>query len=437
MQNSRPIQFWQALLFWLKLGFISFGGPAGQIALMHKELVEKKQWISHQRFLHALNYCMLLPGPEAQQLATYLGWLMHKNKGGITAGVLFILPSFFILVLLSWLYITFGNTPLLSALFYGIKPAITVIVLQAAYRIGSKTLISPSLCGIAILSFILNFGFNLPYPFILIIAATLGSLGGHFFPKQFKTQTHSAKQHSTQTAWIDENSPNATHTQFSLSRFILIIILGMLLWFLPMSLLILTHTWQHTFSQMGWFFTKAALLTFGGAYAVLPYVYQGTVHSYGWLSPPQMMDGLALGETTPGPLIMIVTFIGFIGSYQLIDPHFSPLVNGLIGAFITTWFTFLPSFIFIFAGAPFIESSHKKLPFTHSLAAITACVVDIILTLALFWAYHVFWPQGFNHAISWLSVFIASIAAMLLFRFKIGIIPTIACCALLGLIHNF
>lgn len=358
---------------------------------------------------------MLLPGPEAQQLATYLGWLMHKTKGGIAAGVLFILPSFFILVLLSWLYITFGNTPLLSALFYGIKPAITVIVLQAAYKIGSKTLISPSLWGIAILSFILNFGLHLPYPFILIITAILGSLGGHFFPKQFKTQSHSATQHSAQKAWIDENSPKATHTQFSLSRFIIIISLGMLLWF----------------------FTKTALLTFGGAYAVLPYVYQGAVHSYGWLSSPQMMDGLALGETTPGPLIMIVTFIGFIGGYQLTGSPISPLINGLVCAFITTWFTFLPSFIFIFAGAPFIESTHKKLPFTHSLAAITACVVGIILTLALFWTYHVFWPQGFQHSISWLSIFIASIAAILLFRFKIGIIPTITCCALLGLIRNF
>lgn len=430
------VSFWQAFLFWLKLGFISFGGPAGQIAIMHAELVEKRRWISEKRFLHALNYCMVLPGPEAQQLATYIGWLMHRTAGGIVAGVLFVLPSLLILIALSWLYVAFGDVPLVAGLFYGIKPAVTAIVMQAAHRIGSRALKNSWLWAIASAAFVAIFALHIPFPLIVLMAAITGYVGGRIAPDVFSSaSSHSGGTTSHGRALIDDDTPTPAHARFRSSRLLRVALTGAALWLAPMSALILTLGWDHTLTQMGWFFTKAALLTFGGAYAVLPYVYQGAVSHYGWLSAPQMMDGLALGETTPGPLIMVVAFVGFLGSY--LNAIFGPdalFLAGASAAILVTWFTFLPSFLFILAGGPLVESTHDNLRFTAPLTAITAAVVGVILNLALFFGYHVLWPTGFEGEFETASALITLAAAVALFRFKQNVIHVIAACALAGLI---
>ncbi|HNP30929.1 MAG TPA: chromate transporter, partial [Nitrospirales bacterium] len=295
--------FWQAFAFWLKLGFISFGGPAGQIAIMHQELVERRRWISERRFLHALNYCMVLPGPEAQQLATYIGWLMHRTWGGIVAGALFVLPSLLILIALSWIYIAFGDVPLVAGLFYGIKPAVTAIVVQAAQRIGSRALKNNVLWAIAAASFVAIFALNVPFPAIIVVAALIGHFGGRIAPEKFRAGGgHDPSDKSVGPTLIDDNTPPPEHARFRWTKLLKVTVVGGVLWAVPMAWLTGTYGWHHTLTQMGWFFTKAALVTFGGAYAVLPYVYQGAVGHYGWLTPTQMIDGLALGETTPGPL---------------------------------------------------------------------------------------------------------------------------------------
>ncbi|MDQ5887668.1 MAG: chromate transporter [Pseudomonadota bacterium] len=430
------VSFWQAFIFWLKLGFVSFGGPAGQIAIMHQELVERRRWISERRFLHALNYCMVLPGPEAQQLATYIGWLMHRSWGGIVAGGLFVLPSLLILILLSWLYIAFGHTTLVAGLFYGIKPAVTAIVLQAAHRIGSRALKNNWLWGIAGASFVAIFALNLPFPLIVAGAALIGFIGGRIAPARFSLGGgHGSGEKSYGAALIDDHTPTPEHARFRWPRLARVVLIGVALWALPMGLLTLTYGWQHTLTQMGWFFTKAALLTFGGAYAVLPYVYQGAVSHFGWLTPTQMIDGLALGETTPGPLIMVVAFVGFVGGYvkALFGPD-SLFLAGAVAASLVTWFTFLPSFVFILAGGPLVESTHNDLKFTAPLTAITAAVVGVILNLALFFGYHVLWPQGLAGQIDWISALIAVAAAVALFRFKRSVMQVIGVCALVGLL---
>jgi chromate transporter len=431
-----PVSLAEALWFWLKLGFVSFGGPAGQIAMMHQELVEKRRWISERRFLHALNYCMLLPGPEAQQLATYIGWLLHRTRGGLLAGVLFVLPSLFILIALSWIYIAFGETTLISGLFYGIKPAITALVIQAAHRIGSRALKNNVLWSIAGAAFVAIFAFDLPFPLIIALAAGIGFLGSQFAPEKFATGGgHSASGKAHAPALIDDDTPTPEHARFRWSRLLTVVLVGLLLWCLPMALLSLVYGWQHTLTQMGWFFTKAALLTFGGAYAVLPYVYQGAVSHYGWLTPTQMIDGLALGETTPGPLIMVVAFVGFIGGYsQALFGADERFLAGAVAATLVTWFTFLPSFVFILAGGPLVESTHKDLKLTAPLTAITAAVVGVVLNLALFFGYHVLWPQGLSGSLDGISAGIAIIAGIALFRYKQNIIKVIATCAGLGLL---
>lgn len=429
------VSFWQAFLFWLKLGFISFGGPAGQIAIMHQELVERRRWISEKRFLHALNYCMVLPGPEAQQLATYIGWLMHKTWGGIIAGVLFVLPSLFILIALSWIYIAYGDVSWVAGLFYGIKPAVTAIVIQAAHRIGSRALKNNWMWAIAGAAFVAIFALNVPFPYIVLAAALIGYFGGKIKPDYFKAGGgHGKADKHFGTALIDDHTPTPAHALFSWMRLIKIILAGLVLWAVPLALLWGSFGWDHTFTQMAWFFTKAALLTFGGAYAVLPYVYQGAVGHYGWLTPTQMIDGLALGETTPGPLIMVVAFVGFVGGY--VKAVFGPemlFIAGAAAATIVTWFTFLPSFIFIFAGAPLIETTHNDLKFTAPLTAITAAVVGVILNLALFFGYHVLWPQGFAGTFEWFSALITLGATIALFRYKMGVIKVLLVCALIGL----
>jgi chromate transporter len=429
------VSFREAFRFWLKLGFISFGGPAGQIAIMHQELVERRRWISERRFLHALNYCMLLPGPEAQQLATYIGWLMHRTWGGIVAGALFVLPSLVILIGLSWVYVAFGDVPLVAGLFYGIKPAVTAIVLQAAHRIGTRALKNSTLWVIAAAAFVAIFAMNVPFPAIVAAAALAGAIGGRVAPDKFRTGGHGAANKSYGPALIDDDTPTPQHALFRWSRLGRVALAGALLWALPMAALLALLSWQHTLTQMGWFFTKAALLTFGGAYAVLPYVYQGAVGHYEWLTATQMIDGLALGETTPGPLIMVVAFVGFLGGYaQGLFGQDSQFLAGATAAAVVTWFTFLPSFIFILAGGPLVETTHGDLKFTAPLTAITAAVVGVVLNLAVFFGYHVLWPKGFDGAFDWVSALIAVAAAVVLIRFQRNVMQVIAACAVLGLL---
>jgi chromate transporter len=435
-ENAAPgqVSLSVAIRYWFKLGCISFGGPAGQIAIMHHDLVEQKRWISEKRFLHALNFCMVLPGPEAQQLAVYIGWLMHRTLGGIIAGVLFVLPSLFILIALSWLYIAYGHAPLVVGLFYGIKPAVVAIVVQATHRIGSRTLKNKTLWAISAASFLAIFALSVPFPAIVATAALAGFMGGRISPDTFKLGGgHGKASQSYGLALIDDDTPAPDHARFSWQQLIRICVAGGLLWLIPMALLTLIYGWNHTLTQMGWFFTKAALLTFGGAYAVLPYVYQGAVAHYGWLNATQMIDGLALGETTPGPLIMVVAFVGFIGGYT--QPGMENLfLAGALAAVIVTWFTFLPSFIFILAGGALVESTHKNLKFTAALTAITAAIVGVVLNLALFFGYHVIWPSGFVGHVEIPSALIALAAAVALFRYKRSVIEVIGVSAVTGLL---
>jgi chromate transporter len=419
-----PVSFAEAFRFWLKLGFISFGGPTGQIAIMHQELVERRRWISEGRFLHALNYCMVLPGPEAQQLATYIGWLMHRTWGGIVAGGLFVLPSVFILVALSWIYVHYGEVPLIAGIFYGIKPAVVAIVLAAAWRIGQRALQHPALWGVAAAAFVAIFAFDAPFPAIVLAAGAIGYVGGRLRPEIFSRGAGHGGKGSYGPALIDDQTPTPPHALFSWTKFWAYLGAGAGLWALVFGALVLAWGWEGTLAQMAWFFSKAALLTFGGAYAVLPYVFQGAVEQHGWLSAAQMIDGLALGETTPGPLIMVVAFVGFLGA-------------GVAGALVATFFTFLPSFVFIFAGAPFVETTHGNLKFSAPLTGITAAVVGVIVNLALFFAWHVLWPKGWEGGFDWVSAAIGLAALAALFRFKVGVIPVIGACALAGLAATF
>ncbi|HSI50327.1 MAG TPA: chromate efflux transporter [Ideonella sp.] len=434
-----PVSFAEAFWFWLKLGFISFGGPAGQIAIMHEELVERRRWISEGRFLHALNYCMVLPGPEAQQLATYIGWLMHRSWGGLVAGGLFVLPSLFILIALSWVYMAFGNVPVIAGLFYGIKPAVTALVVHAAWRVGSRALKNSWLWGIAVAAFVAIFALQLPFPLIVLAAGAVGYAGGRWAPDKFKAGGgHGKATKPAGPALIDDHTPTPGHALFSWRHFRAVLGIGLGLWGLAIGVLCALYGWQGTLTQMAWFFTKAALLTFGGAYAVLPYVYQGAVDHFHWLTAPQMMDGLALGETTPGPLIMVVAFAGFVGGWgrALFGPDALPLA-GAAAASVVTFFTFLPSFVFIFLGGPFIESTHGKLKFTAPLTGITAAVVGVIANLAVFFAWHVLWPQGWAGRFDLFSALIGLGAGLALFRFKLGVIPVVVASALAGLALSY
>ena len=435
MQAPAQVTFAEALRFWFKLGFISFGGPAGQIALMHAELVERRRWISEQRFLHALNYCMVLPGPEAQQLATYIGWLLHRTWGGIVAGALFVLPSLLLLIALSWIYVRFGEQPVIAGLFYGIKPAVTAIVLHAAWRIGSRAIANRWMAGIAATAFVAIFALDVPFPAIVVAAALVGHFGARRWPGVFALGGgHAAGKKGYGPALIDDDSPRAIHTLFTRSRLALVLAVGGGLWVAAMAILLALHGWDGTLTRMGWFFTKAARLTFGGAYAVLPYVYQGAVEHYQWLTPTQMIDGLALGETTPGPLIIVVAFVAFIGGWSAqVAGDAAPFLGGALAAVVVTFFTFLPSFIFILAGGPMVEATRGRLGFTAPLSAITAAVVGVIVNLALFFAYHVFWPTGFAGAFDPVAALIAIAAAIALFRFKAGVLPLLGGCAVAGL----
>ena len=435
----QPISFGTALLYWLKLGFISFGGPAGQIAIMHEELVERRRWISENRFLHALNYCMVLPGPEAQQLAIYIGWLLHRTPGGIVAGVLFVLPSLFILIGLSWIYMAFGSVPLIAGLFYGIKPAVTALVMHAAWRIGSRALKNAWLWAIAAAAFLAIFLLSLPFPLIVLAAGVAGYCGGRWAPQRFAIgggQHGKAGQagEGVPRALIDDDTSPPPHARFSWPRFARQMALFLALWAAAIGLLVACFGMDAVLTQMGLFFTKAALLTFGGAYAVLPYVFQGAVEHYHWLTAPQMIDGLALGETTPGPLIMVVSFVGFVGGWgKAVLGADALFLSGALAASVVTYFTFLPSFMMILLGGPFIESTHGNLKFTAPLTGITAAVVGVIVNLAVFFAWHVLWPQGWAGPFEWPAAVIGAAAFTALFRFKRGVIEVVLVSGLAGM----
>jgi chromate transporter len=435
LSAPEPPSFGQALAYWLRLGFISFGGPAGQIAIMHEDLVERRRWISENRFLHALNYCMVLPGPEAQQLATYIGWLMHRTWGGIVAGGLFVLPSLFILVALSWIYMVYGQVPVIASLFYGIKPAVTALVVHAAWRVGSRALKNAWLWSIAVAAFVAIFALNAPFPLIVLVAGVVGHVGGRCAPGRFSAGGgHGKAGQAHGPALIDDGTPTPPHALFSWARVRRVLAVFSALWLVAIGVLTALYGWEGVLTRMAWFFTKAALMTFGGAYAVLPYVYQGGVEHHHWLTATQMIDGLALGETTPGPLIMVVSFVGFVGGWtRAIFGSESLFLAGAVAATVVTFFTFLPSFLFILLGGPFIESTHGNLKFTAPLSGITAAVVGVIVNLAVFFAWHVLWPQGWAGRFEWMSALIGIGAALALFRFKVGVIPVVLGSALAGL----
>lgn len=438
--DSQYPSFKEALWYWLRLGLISFGGPAGQIAIMHHDLVDKKRWITEERFLHALNYCMLLPGPEAQQLATYIGWMMHKTKGGLVAGVLFVLPSMLMLIGLGYVYVVYGATPIVSEVLSAIKPAVVAIILFAAHRMGSKILHHVALWGVALCAFMATVFFQWPFPLVIGLAALVGYAGHVYWPALLSNKSVSSNEIAQFTrsasgvlATINLNEHGSPWQQ-KLKKALRVVLIGILLWLIPLVVLLVTFGWEAVYTQMAWFFTKAALLTFGGAYAVLPYVNQTVVEHFGWLTSAQMMDGLALGETTPGPLIMVVTFVGFVAGWGHGELA-SPLVSGVLAASVVTYFTFLPSFIFILVGAPLIESTIKNRRLTATLTAVSAAVVGVILSLALFFAHYVYWP---NHALQpdWVAIGATVLAFMLLYRWKLSVVKLVAIFILLGLVRH-
>lgn len=418
----------EATKFWLKLGLISFGGPAGQIAIMRQELVEKHRWISEQRFLHALNYCMLLPGPEAQQLATYIGWLMHKTRGGLIAGGLFLLPGAIIMMGLAWAYIAFGNTTIAQSLLWGIKPAVIALVCFAVYRIASKTLNHWPWWAIAIAAFVAVSVLKIGFPWVVLAAAMCGAIVGRIRPSWVNGGHGASKVKAHDPAVIDDHTPTPAHAKFSAPHSVVLLTI-----FIAIALAVYALLPSAALKDMAQFFSQAALVTFGGAYAVLPYVTQAAVEKFQWLTTAQMMDGLALGETTPGPLILVLTFVGYLGGVSKAVAE-TPLAAGFLAGSVATFFTFLPSFAMIFAGAPFIESSRKSLALQAPLTGITAAVVGVIASLAMFFAQHAFWPDGMSGRFDWPECVIAIAATIAFVRFKRGTIEVIVACAVIGLL---
>lgn len=425
----------EALLFWLKLGFISFGGPAGQIAIMHEYVVEKKRWISESKFLHALNYCMLLPGPEAQQLATYIGWLLHKTKGGLTAGILFVLPSTFILLILSVLYVKFGNIPFIYAIFDGLKPAVVAIVIVALIKISKKSLNNFFSCPIALLSFISIYFFHIPFPYIIISAVILSLLINYFKPEYNSSNDISEIKSSEERNYFINKYTVLEHTKPKVILISLKVLISILLWIIPFIFFQVFSENNLFWKELILFFTKAAFITFGGAYSVLTYVAQVTVENFHWLSKFQMIDGLALGETTPGPLIMILSFVGFMAGYNNFG---SSVTSGALGLFTTTYYTFLPSFLFILVGAPFIELTQHNEKIKSVLNIVTAAVVGVILNLTVYVAAAVIFPIEFNSgSINYFGLIWIIISLAALYFYKVNMIKWIGVSALIGLVNYF
>ncbi|MBX7223479.1 MAG: chromate efflux transporter [Blastocatellia bacterium] len=434
----RTVTFSEALRFWVKLGFISFGGPAGQIAIMHRELVERRRWLSEERFLHALNYCMLLPGPEAQQLATYIGWLLHRNWGGLVAGGLFVLPSIFFLLVLSYGYAAYGNLPAVAGLLMGFKPVVVAIVLEAVFKIGGRALKHRVHFGVAALSFGAIFFLHVPFPLIVLAAGLIGLIGNRLVPHVFTAAAPKRKAASPtakvrhQPTVIDDLAPPSPHTLPSGRKAILVCLVFAGLWVLPLLGLMVWRKQQPLHLDEYLFFTQAALVTFGGAYSVLAYVTQAAVGSYGWLSQSQAVDGLALAETTPGPLIMVLQFVGFMAGWN--HPQgLSPVTSAVIGGLVTTYATFLPCFFFIFLGAPYIESLRGNPQLSAALSSITAAVVGVVLNLALVFGIAVMWPFGFGAAPQWWAMAGTFMAFIALYRFKIDVLWVVLGAGAMGL----
>ncbi|MDB6054496.1 MAG: chromate transporter [Verrucomicrobiales bacterium] len=423
--------FREAFRFWLKLGFISFGGPAGQIAIMHTELVQNKKWIDEARFLHALNYCMLLPGPEATQLAIYIGWLLHRTAGGIIAGTLFVLPSMVILWSLSMVYVHFGNVPWIVAFFYGLKPAVLAIVAAAVLKLGKKALRNEWMWCLAALAFVALFVFKLPFPAVVAASAIIGLLGGRFWPKKFGANLLHIANADEASGTSEPAKTIHDHTRPSLPHAVRVISVSLFLWFLPMVLVVLSLGQSHSLFREAVFFSKAAMVTFGGAYAVLPYVGTQAVETYHWLEPGQMLDGLALAETTPGPLIMVLQFVGFLGAYHQ-PGGISPWIAGTFGAFITTWCTFVPCFLWILLGAPHIEQLRGNKKLNSALTAVTAAIVGVILNLAVWFALHTLFQQG-DGKLDLFSLTITGACLFGLLRWNWKVIPVIIATGLLGI----
>jgi chromate transporter len=448
-EPSHDVSLREALRVWGRVAMLSFGGPAGQIAVMHRIIVEEKRWIGENRFLHALNYCMLLPGPEAQQLATYVGWLMHRTRGGLIAGGLFILPGIVAIMALSWIYALFGKVGIVSALFFGLKAAVLAIVLQAVVRIGSKSLKNRIMVGLAAAAFLAIFFLGVPFPIIVLTAGVIGFFGGRAGMPAFQVggghgPSKDGKQVADADALLGEELP--AHARPTIARALWVSVICLALWLVPVALLLVTLGPDNVFSRIASFFSTMAVVTFGGAYAVLAYVAQQAVENYGWLQPGEMLDGLGMAETTPGPLIMVLQFVGFMGAFR--DPGtLSPLTAGVLGGLLATWVTFVPCFLFIFLGAPFIEVLRGNQALHGALSAITAAVVGVVLNLAIWFAIHtVFretWPiRSFGLSFDapvltsvdpWaLLLSVAAVIAM--FRFKVGMIPTLAACSAAGIV---
>jgi chromate transporter len=423
----------EALKFWTKLGFISFGGPAGQIAIMHEFLVTKKRWISDSRFLHALNYCMILPGPEAQQLATYIGWLLHGTFGGLAAGILFVLPSVFILLGLSIAYVLFGKLAWVAAIFYGLKPAVVAIVVLALIKIGKKSLISTFHYLIAAASFVCIFFFNIPFPLIIVAAIALGILLRTFFPHLLaRNKTSDRIDEDECTYFLNKFSPTVQAT-FDPKTISLKIIISLVVGAIPLLCFLLRNDYSFWYHLSG-FFTKAAFVTFGGAYAVLPYVAQESVENFQWLSQYEMIDGLALGETTPGPLIMVLVFVGFMAGYH---HGGASLLDGTLGLLTTTFYTFLPCFLFILVGAPLIERTQEHERVKNILTIVTAAVVGVILNLTIYFGRAVLFPSGFINAPDVAAIIWLMLSLFALFRLKINMILWIVISGGFGLAYKF
>jgi chromate transporter len=440
-EHATSVTFGEALRYWVKLGFISFGGPAGQIAIMHRDLVDRRRWISDERFLHALNYCMLLPGPEAQQLAIYIGWLLHRTAGGIVAGTFFVLPSVFILLGLSYVYAAYGNVPAITGLLAGFKPVVVAIVVEAILKIGKRALKRWQHYAIAAASFIAIYFLHVPFPLIVLAAALLGLLATRLWPAIVTAAPASAApaagtDRPESAPVIDDQAPPPPHTLPSRTRAVKILAVGLVLWALPFAALVVWRGWDSLHTHEYRFFTQAALVTFGGAYAVLAYVTQAAVGSYGWLTQAQAVDGLALAETTPGPLIMVLQFVGFMAGWN--NPQgMSQAASAITGALITTWTTFLPCFLFIFLGAPYIEILRGSRNMTAALSGITAAVVGVILNLGLVFGAAVIWPQGLAGGTNWFAVVVGVIAFIALYRFKADVLWVVIVGGLLGLAKEF
>jgi chromate transporter len=432
----------EATAVWAMIGLLSFGGPAGQIALMHKELVEERRWIAESRFLHALNFCMLLPGPEAQQLATYIGWLLHGTKGGIIAGTLFVLPGFFVIMGLSALYAAFHESSWLASLFFGLKAAVLAIVIEAVIRVGRRALKNQVMIGLAALALVALFAFSAPFPIVILVAGLVGYLGTRANPAIFAAGGHKAAAPDLPSvigAGFVEPRPPVAATMRTVS-------IWLALWVLPLLVIVPALGLSSSMASLWIFFSQMAVVTFGGAYAVLAYVAQEAVQNFSWLQPGEMVDGLALAETTPGPLVMVLSFVGFLAAYR--DPAgLDPLVAGFVGGALTTWVTFVPCFLWIFLGAPHVERLRSNKALSGALSAITAAVVGVILNLAIWFGLHVIFREvGTFHAgpitivspawssVSWVALLLIALAALCLFRLKLGILGTLAVCGVLGLV---